>query len=82
MVSARMCWPAEIPSPSVSGHCWFMGSEVSGPEEARAKGQEHLDAGADFLKAMTTGGSTLGSKPYSAAFRSGRAAGNHRSSRR
>ena len=50
------------------GHCWFMGSEVSGPEEARAKGQEHLDAGADFLKAMTTGGSTLGSKPYSAAF--------------
>ena len=51
------------------GHCWFMGSEVSGPEEARAKAREHLDAGADFLKAMTTGGSTLGSRPYAAAFR-------------
>ena len=37
------------------GHCWFMGSEVSGPEEARAKAREHLAAGADFLKAMTTG---------------------------
>ena len=51
------------------GHCWFMGSEVSGPEEARAKAQAHLDAGADFLKAMTTGGSTLGTRPYAAAFR-------------
>ena len=51
------------------GHCWFMGSEVSGPEEARAKAHEHLAAGADFLKAMTTGGSTLGSRPYAAAFR-------------
>ncbi len=51
------------------GHCWFMGSEVSGPEEARAKAREHLDAGADFLKAMTTGGSTLGTQPYAAAFR-------------
>ncbi len=50
------------------GHCWFMGSEVSGPEEARAKACEHLAAGADFLKAMTTGGSTVGSRPYSAAF--------------
>ena len=51
------------------GHCWFMGSEVSGPEEARAKAREHLAEGADFLKAMTTGGSTLGSRPYAAAFR-------------
>ena len=51
------------------GHCWFMGSEVSGPEEARAKAREHLASGADFLKAMTTGGSTLGSRPYAAAFR-------------
>lgn len=51
------------------GHCWFMGSEVSGPQEARAKAREHLAAGADFLKAMTTGGSTLGSRPYAAAFR-------------
>ena len=50
------------------GHCWFMGSEVSGSEEARAKAREHLNAGADFLKAMTTGGSTLGSEPYAAAF--------------
>ncbi len=50
------------------GHCWFMGSEVSGPEEARAKAGQHLAAGADFLKAMTTGGSTLGSEPYAAAF--------------
>ena len=50
------------------GHCWFMGSEVSGPDEARAKACEHLAAGADFLKAMTTGGSTVGSRPYSAAF--------------
>ena len=50
------------------GHCWFMGSEVNGPDEARAKACEHLSAGADFLKAMTTGGSTVGSRPYSAAF--------------
>ncbi len=51
------------------GHCWFMGGEVEGVDGAREKARYFLDQGADFLKTMTTGGSTLGTKPYAAAFR-------------
>ena len=50
------------------GHCWFMGGEVEGVDGAREKARYFLDQGADFLKTMTTGGSTLGTKPYSSAF--------------
>ena len=52
------------------GHCWFMGGEVEGVDGAREKARYFLDQGGDFLKIMTTGGSTLGTKPYSSAFSS------------
>lgn len=52
------------------GHCWFMGGEVEGVDGVRQKARYFLDQGADFLKTMTTGGSTLGTKPYAAAFSS------------
>ena len=50
------------------GHCWFMGSEAEGLDGVRTTARNLLDSGADFLKVMTTGGSTLGTFPYSTAF--------------
>ncbi|MEV5707616.1 amidohydrolase family protein [Actinoallomurus sp. NPDC052274] len=47
-----------------SGHCWFMGNEVDGPGRARDAVREELDAGADLIKVMVTGGRmTAGTDP-------------------
>ncbi|GAA4226978.1 imidazolonepropionase-like amidohydrolase [Streptosporangium album] len=39
-----------------NGHCWFMGNEIDGPEQARAAVREEIEAGADLVKVMVTGG--------------------------
>ncbi len=45
------------------GHCWMMGSEADGVDGVRQAVRELVWEGADFIKVMTTGGSTLGSMP-------------------
>lgn len=39
-----------------SGHCWFMGNEIDGPDRARRAVHEEVEAGADLVKVMVTGG--------------------------
>ena len=46
------------------GHCWFMGSEADGVDGVRNAARRLINDGADFLKVMATGGSTLGTDPY------------------
>lgn len=51
------------------GHCWFLGGEVDGPEEARAVVRAHVAAGVDVVKVMATGGFlTPGTTPWDASF--------------
>ncbi len=50
------------------GHCWFMGSEADGVDGVKEAARRLLDEGADFLKVMTTGGSTLGTDPFSPSY--------------
>jgi imidazolonepropionase-like amidohydrolase len=38
------------------GHCWFLGSEVSGEEEIRAAIRHHAEQGVDLIKVMGNGG--------------------------
>ena len=50
------------------GHCWFMGSEADGVDGVRHAARQLIKEGADFLKVMATGGSTLGSDPFRPQF--------------
>jgi imidazolonepropionase-like amidohydrolase len=51
------------------GHCWFMGGEVDGSENAVKLVQAHVDAGVDVIKVMATGGFlTPGTTPWDASF--------------
>ena len=50
------------------GHCWFMGSEADGTDGVRHAARQLIKEGADFLKVMATGGSTLGTDPFRPAF--------------
>ena len=52
------------------GHCWFMGEEADGVDGVRHAARRLLKEGADFLKVMATGGSTIGSDPFRPAFTS------------
>jgi imidazolonepropionase-like amidohydrolase len=52
------------------GHCWFMGSEAEGVEEVSKEARRLIEEGADFLKVMSTGGSTQGTDPFNPAFSS------------
>ena len=58
------------PITTTGGHCWFMGSEADGPEGVRRAARQLIKEGADFLKVMATGGSTLGTDPFRPAFSS------------
>lgn len=42
----------------IGGHMGYFGSEVTGPEEARAMARQLIKEGADYLKITATGGST------------------------
>ncbi|MFQ5873603.1 MAG: amidohydrolase family protein, partial [Dehalococcoidia bacterium] len=56
------------PITKARGHCWFMGGEANGVDSVRETARRFLDEGADFLKVMATGGSTLGTNPFSPAY--------------
>ena len=50
------------------GHLWFMGGQVDGVDAVRAAVRQRVMDGADFIKVAASGGSTLTSDPYRAAF--------------
>ena len=56
------------PITTTGGHCWFMGSEADGLEGVQRAARQLIEEGADFLKVMATGGSTVGTDPFRPAF--------------
>ncbi|MCU1406232.1 MAG: hypothetical protein JWQ43_2535 [Glaciihabitans sp.] len=57
------------PLTAPQGHCWFLGGEVNGAEEARTLVSAHIAAGVDVIKVMATGGFlTPGTTPWDASF--------------
>ena len=50
------------------GHLWFMGGEADGVDGVRKATRRLIKEGADFIKVIATGGSTLTSYPYRPAF--------------
>ena len=50
------------------GHLWFMGGEADGVDGVRKATRGLIKEGADFIKVIATGGSTLTSYPYRPAF--------------
>ena len=50
------------------GHLWFMGGQVDGIDAIRSAVRQRVMDGADFIKVAASGGSTLTSDPYRAAF--------------
>ena len=56
------------PVTTTGGHCWFMGSEADGIDGVRTATRQLIKEGADFIKVMSTGGSTLTSDPYRPAY--------------
>lgn len=47
---------AATPVTAPGGHCWFFGGEVDGPDALRDLVRRNIDAGADVIKVMATGG--------------------------
>ncbi|MGW2812625.1 amidohydrolase family protein [Streptomyces sp. NPDC001415] len=47
---------AATPVTSPGGHCWFFGGEVEGADAIRALVRRNVEAGADVIKVMATGG--------------------------
>ena len=56
------------PITTTGGHCWYMGSEADGVEGVRRATRQLIKEGADFIKVMATGGSTLTSDPFRPAY--------------
>ena len=52
----------------IGGHMGYFGSEVTGPNEARAMARQLIKEGADYLKITATGGSTATSHPLRPTF--------------
>jgi imidazolonepropionase-like amidohydrolase len=50
------------------GHCWALGGEADGVEGVRYAVRQLVKEGADWIKAMATGGGTLNTRPYQASF--------------
>ena len=50
------------------GHLWYMGGEADGVDGVRTATRGLIKEGADFIKVIATGGSTLTSYPYRPAF--------------
>lgn len=46
-----------------SGHCWFFGGEVTGPDTIRARIQHNAAMGADVIKVMASGGQMTPDSP-------------------
>ncbi|MFZ3554683.1 amidohydrolase family protein [Streptomyces sp. BH055] len=47
---------ATTPVTPPGGHCWFLGGEVSGPDEVRRLVRGNAESGARVIKVMATGG--------------------------
>ncbi|HTO51844.1 MAG TPA: amidohydrolase family protein [Myxococcota bacterium] len=57
------------PLTSPKGHCWYWGAEARGPDELRAGVRRQVEAGADWIKVMATGGVlTKGTTPATSQF--------------
>jgi imidazolonepropionase-like amidohydrolase len=52
------------------GHCWPLGGEADGVEGVRHAVRQLVKEGADWIKAMATGGGTLNTRPYQASYTS------------
>lgn len=52
----------------IGGHMGYFGSEVTGPNEARAMTRQLIKEGADYIKITATGGSTATSFPLLPSF--------------
>ncbi len=57
-------WPITI----TGGHCRYFGGEADGVERLRVKVRAALKGGADYIKAMGSGGGTPGTQAWRAAF--------------
>jgi imidazolonepropionase-like amidohydrolase len=57
-------WPITI----TGGHCRYFGGEADGVEGLRVKVREAIKGGADYIKAMASGGGTPGTQGWRAAF--------------
>lgn len=68
LVAGPRVLAAGRPITTTGGHCWFMGSEADGVDGVRQAARQLIKEGADFLKVMGTGGSTLGTDPFRPAF--------------
>ncbi len=51
------------PITMTGGHCWMMGSQADGVDGVRQMVRQLIKEGADFIKVMTSGGSTIGTMP-------------------
>ena len=60
-----LCGP---PLTCTGGHAHFLGGQSDGPESIRTAVEERIDAGADFIKLIATGGSTPGTRPALASY--------------
>ncbi len=56
------------PVATIGGHMGYMGSEVTGPQPARAMVRQLIKEGADYIKITATGGSTKTSYPLLPSF--------------
>jgi imidazolonepropionase-like amidohydrolase len=67
-----MCGPrlsvAGRPITVTGGHCWPFGGEADGIEGVRQAVRQLVKEGADWIKAMSTGGGTLNTRPYQASY--------------
>ena len=50
------------------GHCWMMGSQADGVEGVRKEVRKLVHLGADYIKVMASGGSTVGTRPNEASY--------------
>jgi len=53
-------WPLTI----TGGHCHYFGGEADGPDGVRAKVRATIKGGADYIKAMGSGGGTPGTQSW------------------
>jgi len=60
-----LCGP---PLTMTGGHAHFLGGVADGPEEIARAVRRRVDAGADFIKLIGTGGGTPGTRPAQASY--------------
>jgi imidazolonepropionase-like amidohydrolase len=56
------------PITMTGGHMWYLGSEVDGPADVRREVRQLVKEGADYIKIVATGGSTVTSDRFRPSF--------------